>query len=130
MPNSLWRVVLIAVVSVALAAPARAESLETAGKQILAGIVVVSAALAVGVTLLILHEKHKTSSITGCVSSGPGLINITDEKDKRIYKLSGDPVGVKVGDRMTLEGKRRKEGGKTDVFQAHSVTRDFGACQP
>jgi hypothetical protein len=129
MPNSLWRVVLIAVVSVALDAPAQAESLDTAGKQIVAGIVVVSAALAVGVTLLVFHEKHKTGSITGCVSSGPGLVNITDEKDKRTYRLAGDPVGVKVGDRMTLEGKRRKEGGNP-VFQAHSVTRDFGACQP
>jgi hypothetical protein len=43
--------------------------------------------------------------------------------------VSGDPVGVKPGERMTLEGKR-KQSGKTLVFEAHSVTKDFGACQP
>ena len=48
-----------------LIAPARAESLETAGKQITAGIVVVSAAVVVVVILLVIHYKHKKSSITG-----------------------------------------------------------------
>ena len=128
--NELWRVFLIAVLSVTLARPARAESLDTAGKQIVAGFVVVSAAIAVGVTLIIHHQKHK--SITGCVSSltSPGTMNVTDEKDHRIYLLSGNPVGVKSGDRMTMEGKRRTNGGKNFVFEARSITKDFGACQP
>src|ERR1019366_2170561 len=107
-PNVLWRDVLIAVVSVALAAPARAESLDTAGKQIIAGIVVVSVAVGVLVTVLILHYKHKKSTITGCVTSGANGMSVADEKDKRIYALSGDPVGIKPGDRMTLEGKRKQ----------------------
>ena len=130
MSHNLWRVVPIAVLGLALTAPARAESLDTAGKQIIAGIVVVSVAIAVGVTLLILHEKHKTSPITGCVASEAGRLSLIDDKDKRVYTLSGDPAGIKPGDRMTLEGKRRQERGKTPIFESHSVTRDFGACQP
>jgi len=110
---------------VTLAKPSKAESLDTAGKQIIAGIVVVSAALAVGITLLILHEKHKTSAITGCVTPSASGMSVTDEKDKRVYALSGDPVGVKPGDRETLEGKRH---GK--IFAARSVIKDLGVCQP
>jgi hypothetical protein len=125
----LWRAVLIAVLSVAIAAPARAESLGTAEAQVITGIVVVSVAVGVLVTFLILHHKNKKSVITGCVMSGANNMSVTDEKDKRTYALAGDPVGVKPGDRMTLEGKR-KQSDKTLVFEAHSVTKDFGACQP
>ena len=127
--NVLWRGVLIAVVSVALAAPARAETLATAEKQVIAGIVVVSVAIGVLVTVLILHYKHKKSTLTGCVTSGPSGMSMVDEKDKRTYALSSSPPGVKPGNRMTLEG-RRKHVDKALVFEARSVTRDFGVCQP
>ena len=130
MPISFSRVVLIAVLSTALASNSRAETLKAAGDQIVAGIVVVSAGVAVGVTLLILHEKHKQSKITGCVSAGATGMDVTDESDKRIYSLAGDPPGAKPGERMTLEGKRRKYSGKMPVFEARSVIKDFGACQP
>src|ERR1700689_3989215 len=104
MLHNLCRIVLIAALSVALATPARAESLQTAGDQIVIGIVVVSAAVGVLVTYLVLHQRHKPSVLTGCVASGPAGLSVTDEKDKRIYALAGDPVGVKAGDRMTFEG--------------------------
>lgn len=126
----LWRVVLIVIVCVALASPARADSFETAGKEIVAGIIIVSAGIAVLVTYLILHRRNHRSAITGCVTSAASGMNVTDEKDKRTYAVSGDPVGIKSGDRMTFEGKRRKGSGGTPVFEAHSVTKDFGACQP
>jgi hypothetical protein len=125
----LWRVSLIAVLSVALARDARSESLQTAGEQIVAGIVVASVGTGVLVTFLILHHKHKTSVITGCVHSGANGMNMTDEKDKRTYALAGDPVGVKPGNRMTLEGKRQQSV-QGPVFQAHAVTKDFGVCAP
>jgi hypothetical protein len=125
----LWRAVLIVVLSVALAVPTRAESLQTAGEQVVTGIVVVSVAIGVLVTVLIIHYKHKTSVITGCVTSGANGMTLTDEKDKRTYTLSGDPVGLKPGDRMTLEGKRKRSG-QTPVFEARSITKDFGACKP
>jgi hypothetical protein len=127
--NFLWRAALVAVVSVALVMPARAESIGTAATQIITGIVVVSVAIGVLVTVLIIHYKHKKSTITGCVTTGANGITVADEKDKRTYAVSGDPVGIKPGDRMTLEGKR-KESDKTPVFEARSVTKDFGACHP
>jgi hypothetical protein len=125
----LWRASLIVVLSVALAADARAESLQTAGDQIVAGIVVVSVGAGVLVTFLILHHKHKKSAITGCVHPAANGLNITDEKDKRTYALLGDPVGIQPGNRMTLEGKRQQSRQGT-VFRARAVTKDFGACPP
>ena len=125
----LWRAVLIVAVSVALTVPARAESIETAGNQILAGIIVVSVAVGVVVTVLVLHYKHKKVAITGCVISVQTGFSLTDEKDKRMYILSGDAVGIKPGDRITLEGNR-KHRDNTLVFAAHRVVKDFGACQP
>jgi hypothetical protein len=118
-------IVLIAALSFALVRPAPAETLDTAGKQIYAGIAVVGAAVAIGIVLIVLHEKHKTKTITGCVATAGTGMNITDEKDKRNYPLSGDPGGLRPGDRMTLEGKRRG-----NVFEAHSVIKDLGGCQP
>jgi len=129
-PTNFSRVVLITFLSVGLATSARAETLNAARDQIVTGIVVVSAGVAVGVTLLILHQKHKHSTITGCVRAGANGMDVTDERDKRIYALAGDPVGAKPGERMKLEGKRHTESGKNPAFEARSVIKDYGACQP
>jgi hypothetical protein len=123
MPRNLLKLVLITVLSIALARPVKAETLNSLGDQIIAGIVVVSAAVVVGVVLIVLHEKHKTRAITGCVISGAGGMSVIDDKDKRIYALSGDPVGIKPGDRMTMEGRRRG-----NIFEARSVMKDLGVC--
>jgi hypothetical protein len=125
----LWRASLIVVLSVALVADARAESLQTAGDQIVAGIVVVSVGIGVLVTVLILHQKHRKSFITGCVHPGASGMSMTDEKDKRTYAVLGDPVGIQSGNRMRLEGKRQQSA-QGPVFQAQAVTKDFGVCPP
>ena len=127
--NFLCSVLLIVALTVGLAAPARAETFETLGHQVIAGIVVVSVAIAVTVTLLILHHKHREVSITGCVSSGPNGMSLTDEKDKRNYTLTGATAGVKAGDRMALAGHKRNGNGQAFVFETLRVTGDFGACQ-
>jgi len=128
--KSLWPGVLIAALSVAFATPARANQLQTNSDEIVAGIVVVSAGIAVVATVLVLHHrKPKSRTITGCVDSGANGMSVTNEKDKWNYALSGNTVGVKQGDRMTLEGKANGTA-NTLVFEVQKVTRDFGACQP
>jgi len=112
---------LISFLCVSFARPLRAETIDTAGKQLYAGIGVVSAAVVVGIIFFVRHEKHKTLTLTGCVSSG----NLTDDRDKQVYTLSGDAGGIKAGDRMTLSGKPHG-----NMFEVHSVIKDLGACQP
>jgi uncharacterized membrane protein len=131
MPHSVvWRGVLIIILCLVLITPARADGFQKLGDEIVIGIVVVSAAIAVLVVVLIVHHNGKKATITGCVNSAANGMSMTDEKDKHTYALSGDLIGVKAGDRMTLEGKRRKENGTTFVFEAHRVTHDLGGCQP
>jgi hypothetical protein len=55
----LWRGVLVVVMSMAVATPARADNLSTTGRNIVIGIVAVTAAVAVVITLVILHESKK-----------------------------------------------------------------------
>ena len=55
---------------------------------------------------------------------------MTDENDKRIYALSAHSIGIKSGDRMTFEGKRRKQSGGALVFEVQGIAGDFGSCQP
>ena len=128
--RDLWRWVLTVALSAVLIRPARADKLQTDGEEIVIGIVAVSAALVVG-TILIFHYSKKRT-ITGCVSSGETGMTVADEKDKQIYALSGNTVGIKPGDRMKLQGKKvkPKSPDKTLVWETKQVNRDFGLCQP
>jgi hypothetical protein len=129
--RTFWRAVLIVVISLALPAPARPNSLDNAGRNIVIGIVAVTAAVAVVITVVIMREPKKDKSITGCVKSAENGMTITDEKDEKVYTLSGNTVGVRPGDRMKLKGKKAKsKGDPALVWVATSVTQDMGACQP
>lgn len=125
------RGVLIVVLSVALASPARANTLPSAG-EIIGGIVAATAAIAVVITVVLLHESKKDRTITGCVSSTASGMTIADEKGKQVYALSGNTVGITPGERMSLKGKKAKSKAtnQTLVWVATSVTKDFGVCQP
>lgn len=124
-----WRVVLAAILCLVLAKPARADKLQTDVTLIIVGIVAVSASIGVLATVLILHHKNRTTEITGCVSSGPHGMALSDETDKRTYSLTGNTAAIKAGDRVTLNGKHKSKG-STFVFEARSLNRDFGACHP
>jgi hypothetical protein len=129
--KSLWRGVLLVVLSVALATPAKANNLDNAGRNIVIGIVAVTAAVAVVVTVVVIHYSKKRT-ITGCVGSRGNGMTVTDEKDKQVYALSGNTAGVTPGDRMRLQGKKVKLKGpdKRVEWVATNVTKDFGVCQP
>jgi hypothetical protein len=127
----IWCGVLIIVLSVALAIPARADSLKTAGEEIVAGIVAVTAAIAVVATVLVVHYSKKRT-ITGCVHSVGSGLTVTDEKDQKAYLLTGNTVGVVPGNRAKLKGEKAKPkgSGKTLVWETQGVTENFGMCHP
>ncbi len=131
MTSKYMSVTLMIALSVALATPARADSLKTQGDEILIGIIAVTAAVSVVITVLAVHYSKKRS-ITGCIASAEDRMTVTDENDKKIYALSGNTTGVKPGDRMKLKGKKVKPTGpdKTLVWEATDVSKDFGVCQP
>lgn len=128
--KSLGRAVLVGVLCAALATPARADLNSRVSNDIVAGVVVAAAVVIVAAILIVHYSKKRT--VTGCVTSGPNGMTITDEKDRQTYALSGNSVGITPGDRMKLHGKKIKPKGhdRTLVWEAGTVAKDFGVCQP
>jgi hypothetical protein len=128
--KSLGRAVLVVVLCAALATPARADLKSRVDNDIVAGVVVAAAVVVVAAILIVHYSKKRT--VTGCVMSGPNGMTVTDEKDRLIYALSGNTVGITPGDRMKLHGEKIKSKGpdKTLVWEARDVARNFGVCQP
>lgn len=124
----IWRAALMMVLCAVLASPADAITLNTAGNLVVAGIIIVGASIGVVVAVLVVHEKHKNTRITGCIAGTTGLI-LSNEKDSNVYTLSGDTRGIKQGERMTLEGRRHK-GDSGPTFDVHRMASDLGPCRP
>src|ERR1035438_2959043 len=113
-----------------LADSANADQLKT-DVDIVLVLAIVGAAAVITVAVLVVHESAKKRTITGCVTSGDNGMSVTDEKDKRLYALSGDTAGVKPGERMTLRGKKFKSNeGKPPFWETKKIVKDFGVCQP
>jgi len=131
--------VLILALSFALCLPVEAQSPNVLApgstfgpsKGEVVGIIVGAAAVVAVVVFVVIHYSKKRS-VTGCVNSTENGMTIADEKDKRVYKIVGDTLGVKPGDRVKLHGKKKKSNGadKTLVWETENVTKDFGACRP
>jgi hypothetical protein len=126
-----WRGVLIVVLSLVLAAPAKARGFPSVA-GIVAAIVGVAAAVVVVIVVVIHESIKKRAIITGCVKSGENGMSVTDEKDRRIYALAGNTAGIKPGDRVTLQGKKIKSKGANEMlaWEVKKEVKDFGACQP
>lgn len=131
----IWGGVLIIALSFLLASPAKAQNIPGSSLstgQAYAIIIGVVAVVAVVIIVVIHRHKPKKSSITGCVVSGANGMSLTNEKDQRIYALSGDTAGITPGDRVTLQGKKIKshESGGALGWQTKKIAQDFGACHP
>jgi hypothetical protein len=94
------------------------------------GIVVGAVAAITVVGILVYHETHKHPSISGCVVSGTDGLALTNEKDKKVYALSGESAGLKAGERFTLKGKKIKDSSGKLSFQVEKLTKDYGTCNP
>jgi uncharacterized MnhB-related membrane protein len=126
----LWRVVLIGALCAAISTKAEADQLQKTADTALALAIVGTAAL-VTVVVVVIHNSNQKRTITGCVNTAQKGMTVTDEKDKKVYTLSGDTTGVKPGERMTLHLKKIKvKEGDTLMWETKKITKDFGVCQP
>jgi len=89
-----------------------------------AGAIVGLAAVTGVVLYLALHRP----SITGCTQTLNGANIVTDETNKRNYVLSDQNLNLKPGERVKLQGKKRKDKSGTLTFQVKKVKRDYGVC--
>jgi hypothetical protein len=90
----LWRIALVAILSLALSCNTNADSLKSNADHIIIGVVAAVAVVVVVVAVLV-HQSSKKKTVTGCVVAAQNGMSVTDEKDKRVYTLSGDTTGVK-----------------------------------
>jgi hypothetical protein len=90
-----------------------------------------SAAIAVGAIAIVeVHNSHHL--ITGCVTVGPDGINVHNEGDQKIYALTGIKADVKVGDRVKVQGnkkKKQKDSAGDEEFEVIKVSKDYGPCK-
>lgn len=126
----LLRIALVCMLSLALATAAEADTLKTAADTIIVLAIVGVAAIAIVAVVVVQHAANNRT-VTGCVATAPNGLTLTDEKDKRIYTLTGDTAGAKPAERMKLQLKKVKTRNSPNVTWALSkVAKDFGACQP
>ena len=133
-----YRIILTSLTACALLVPASQQAgaaklrahpnnsipTKTQAGLIVAAVVVIVAAIGVGVYFAVRHDQ----TITGCAASGPDGLTIENEGDHLSYSLMGDVSAVKPGDRMRVSGKKKKARGATHPFLVNKVKRDFGAC--
>jgi hypothetical protein len=96
-----------------------------------AGVVALYVAVVVVVAIVVIHYSKKRT-VTGCVSAGANGTTVTDEGDRHLYMLSGNTVGITVGNRVKLRGKniKLKDSDQKLIWEAKRVVKDFGVCQP
>lgn len=95
------------------------------------GIVVGVVVPVVVIAVVVMHHSAKQRKITGCVVASPSGLSVNNEKDNRVYALSGDTSGVKAGERMSLQGhKINPDAGNPLGWQVSQIQKDYGACQP
>ena len=100
-------------------------------KGAIIGIVVGVVATVVVVAIVVIHHSAKSRTITGCVTTVPSGLIVTNEKDKRTYALSGNTSGVKPGERMRLQGHKTDSNAGTPLgWEVSQIQKDYGACQP
>jgi hypothetical protein len=92
------------------------------------GAIAGAAAALTAVGFLVYHETHKHPSITGCLASVPDGLVLQNERDKKVYALSGDSSALKAGERVTVKGKKIKDASGKPSLQVEALTKNFGTC--
>jgi hypothetical protein len=117
------------ILCLALLFPARPAKADNLGKDV-AWTVVAIVGITVVVTILIVHAAHHGTSMTGCVSAGADGMTIQNEGDQQSFLLTGDTAGIKAGDRVKVQGKKKsKDATGSRHFFVERFKKDFGPCQ-
>jgi hypothetical protein len=88
------------------------------------------AVIVVGTVVLVeVHKSHHT--VKGCVTAGPDGLQVHNERDQKVYALTGVTANVKIGDIVKLNGdkeKNQKDSAGDVDFMIQKMSRDYGPC--
>jgi hypothetical protein len=91
----------------------------------------IAAGIAVGTVVLVeVNKSHHT--IKGCVTAGPDGLEVQNEKNNKVYSLTGVTANVKPGDIVQVHGskeKGEKDGSGNQDFKVAKMSRDYGPCK-
>lgn len=96
------------------------------------GIAAGAVAVVVIGTVVLVHVHNSHHILKGCVTSGPGGLEVLNESDKKTYALTGVPANVKVGDIVRVNGskdKKAKDSAGNQEFIVEKMSRDYGPCK-
>ena len=79
--------------------------------------------------LLLLPKPTHADTLHGCVSSAPNSVILLNEGDQQAYDLVGDTAAVKVGERVKVSGKKKKDTSGKRYFLVEKVSKNYGACK-
>ena len=85
----------------------------------------VGAGAVIGVVLyLTLHRP----SITGCIRAVDSTYTITDQNGQLTYTVVNAATGLKPGERVKLQGKKKKDKSGNLTFRMKKIKHDYGPC--
>ena len=91
--------------------------------------IAIGAAAATGVVATYaLWHLHSRSMVSGCLGAA-GATLVDDRKKSTYVLINNDSLPLTVGDRVSLKGKKIRQGSGREAFEVHRVAKDFGACQ-
>lgn len=130
MPRLLRSRLVVLVSLAALLIPVRAARADALGRDValvVVGIVIVTAAVTTAIVLSVRHHP----SVVGCAKQGANSLELTSEgSDPQLFLLTGDTVGIKVGERIKVQGKKNgKDAAGNRHFFVEKITKDYGTCQ-
>jgi|ERR1019366_2972224 hypothetical protein len=125
--NCILTIALALTLSIRSEAQSQSGNLDFTGYKV--AIVIGAVAVVAIVVAVAVHKSSGKRTITGCVKSADSGMILTDEKDKRLYALSGG-TGIIAGDRMTLQVKKikPKDAGGSAAWRMTKIDKDFGVC--
>jgi hypothetical protein len=72
--------------------------------------------------------KH-SHEVTGCAQSGPDGLQLTNESDKRTYRLAGKVAGINAGERVRVSGKKSGKKSASPELLVEKVEKQLGHCE-
>lgn len=126
--NLICKVALAIVLLLAITIPAPAQTKIDLGHIGPSNAEIVGAAVGLAaVSGVVLYLTLHKTTITGCLRSVEGANILTNEADNLTYQLVDGPR-LNPGERVKIQGKKKKDKTGNFSFRVKKLNRDFGRC--
>ena len=107
----------------------RNNSIGPSGSEVVGAAVGVGAVIATAVALEMHHAHH---TLSGCVTHGPGGMQLRAYSGSKTYMLSGNTAHIVTGEHVRLHGTKVKPSKHSNIdptFLVERENKDYGPCK-